>query len=612
MRRSNKNKKGGVLREDQIKDYTSVDLLYYNKSNELNDVQTNELNDVKTNELNDVQTNKEKEQIRKDTYSYLLFFLNEHMNRVSGNKDNKAEELLFSEDVSDKIGGINMQKLKLNYEKTFTEMNSNSKIKKFKDFEKNNILSNYSNFEANIKYYSNTFHDYLKNHYEKLNNKEIITYKYSKDKSKSINKEKIFGGFDQNSETLEKNEEILQDFCNFIGSVGFNLDKSFNQINQELDNYKRTNPPRWSQQDLENFQQFLNNNRQSHTTTNEVEYPDYNVNSYHMPTLPSRSQYSFTYRFRKYNYKLITSYDIDNIKYPSTAQDGNVIRDINFENMKDYILKQLEYINGLDEISKNIIKDYTRPYSYDLLKVYMVDPSPGFLDRYRNKKGITREQTKQCLGNAFCNIIFNVRNIQDQATQERIKNKTFDEDADDVYNRITEEEWRRILQIYLCSLNEVILAAPPVKKYFTCFRGSRQDDYAVPLPNQLVLNSDFTTTPIHFYPSNLRPVSLSFNFEASKTFYNFPPANGPTLYRVGVYPGCRLLFASPLTDFYLKRECEFFVPANHIVASFDVFTRRLDYNNRSNGDNICSTESHNGIYTKDVLLFPANPEMPPP
>jgi len=599
MRRSNKNKKGDVLREDKIKDYTSVDLLYYNKSN-------------------DVQTNIEKEQIRKDTYSYLLFFLNEHMNRVSGNKDNKAEELLFSEEVSSKIGRINMQQLKLNYEKTFTEMNSDSKIKKFEYFEQNNILSNYSNFEANISYYSNTFHDCLKNHYEKLNNKEKITYKYIQDKSKyiqdkskSINKEKIFGGFDRNSETLDKNEQILQDFCNFIGSAGFNLDKSFTQINQELDNYKRTNPPGWSQQDLENFKQFLNNNHQSHTITNHVEYPDYNVNTYNMPILGNRSQYTFTYRFRKYNYKLITSYDIDNIKYPSTAQDGSVIRDINFENMKDYILKQLEYINGLDEISKNIIKDYTRPYSYDLLKVYMVDPSPGFLDRYRTKKGITPQQTNRRLGNAFCNIIFNVLYIQDQATQERIKNKTFDEDADDVYNRITEEEWRRILQIYLCSLNEVILGAPSVKKYFTCFRGSRQDDYAVPLANQLVINNDFTTTPIHFYPSNLRPVSLSFNFEASEVFYNMQPSNNPTLYRVGVYPGCRLLFASPLTVDYLKQECEFFVPANHIVASFDLFTRKKDYNNRNNGDNICSNELYNGIYTKDVLLFPANPEMPP-
>ena len=40
------------------------------------------------------------------------------------------------------------------------------------------------------------------------------------------------------------------------------------------------------------------------------------------------------------------------------------------------------------------------------------------------------------------------------------KNKDYSDDADQIYNTITEEQWHIILQCYLTELNRIILGAP--------------------------------------------------------------------------------------------------------------------------------------------------------
>jgi hypothetical protein len=229
--------------------------------------------------------------------------------------------------------------------------------------------------------------------------------------------------------------------------------------------------------DLDKLINNIQNRNQEGYIVHNVQFTNYNCNDYNIPIRGDRHNYNFRYNFKLYNFRLITSYEMiilhhQLLNFPANQQ----IEDIDFEYMKRYIQQQEAYIAGLTTHERNIIKDYTNPFPFDFLKQYMIN-RVGFVNRYLDTIG--RMPINTDMGNAFCDIIFDVCGARlglTAADEDRIKNKTFSANADEIYNQIREDEWQEIFRIYLNQLNVIILGAPPVTQSFTCFRGSG-DDY---------------------------------------------------------------------------------------------------------------------------------------
>ena len=76
-----------------------------------------------------------------------------------------------------------------------------------------------------------------------------------------------------------------------------------------------------------------------------------------------------------------------------------------------------------------------------------------------------------------------------------------------------------------------------------------------------------------------------------------------TMYRILVKPGCKLLFASPLTHLNTTYEMEFIVPIHHVFASYNFFRKDETHNSFHNHINIC-LHNDDKINSKDIVLLP--------
>lgn len=260
--------------------------------------------------------------------------------------------------------------------------------------------------------------------------------------------------------------------------------------------------------------------------------------------------------------------------------------------LQEYINLQIAYIESLSNIDKHIIKDYTRPRTFNFLNSYISDPSPGWSQRYLRKWQLRNISDK--LSNSFWYIISTIFHDQNINTY---KNKTFYENADPFYDTITEDNWELILQIYLVEINRIVLGAPATTNNIFCFRGS-SSDYIMPTNTYTDQNG-----VINVFLSSSRPASISFNFDASFSFYDGGSGDNKTMYRILVTPGCKLLFASPLTDYRLRYEMEFIVPLHHVFASMNMFANVEAYNNFKNENNIC-LNNIDKLNSKDIVLLP--------
>ena len=462
-------------------------------------------------------------------------------------------------------------------------------IKKNYNYKKNKILDTYSNF--------NKYKDeYIKN--EKLleylsmlkpteNGIGTIPIIYNKDFnasnintlsklkkhiSKSSKSSKIFIGGESLSYTNQIFLPALQEFCHYAQNIGtFNNLSDIRLILQQL----------YTVHQSHNFialYNFIINNYDEIIYTYSINFHSYNLNDY--DNIRKLGDESFTRRSkcREYNKEIVMSYEIYQHYYKDYLQQ--------------YINLQIAYIESLSNIDKHIIKDYTRPRTFNFLNSYISDPSPGWIRRYLIKWQLTSISSR--LSNSFWYIISTLFPGQNINTY---KNKTFYENADPFYDTITEDNWELILQIYLVEINRIVLGAPATTNNIFCFRGS-SSDYIMPTNTYTDHNG-----VIDVFLSSSRPASISFNFDASLSFYNEGSSHNKTMYRILVTPGCKLLFASPLTDDSLRYEMEFIVPLHHVFASMNMFANVEAYNSFENENNIC-LNNIDKLNSKDIVLLP--------
>jgi len=560
--------------------------------------------------------NKNATKNEKDNVSYLILFINSRINYLADETDKDLDEIIVNsineknetkkkdeENEEDQIikEPMDIGKLITNHINFVSKATIDiDKYKQnYKDFDKNEILFNYLNFNDDKKYYLHEF----KKKYPKFFKSIEDDKKYSK-KMRNIDEpdyNQLLGGGFLLPATHDQESPIITNplFESFCKAHPFNGSNSPDKVIDELTRFKETIDDT-QKIEIDNIIEHIRSNKQKHIIKNEVSFSYYDVDKYNIGNNPVHHEtHEFDYTFTKYNYDIITSYELANISV--SGKEHEEIEDENFKNMNEYIKKQEEYIRQLSDVDKNIIKDYTNPRPFDLLKEFMANPSDGFIRRYQINNHYDDDICTE-FGNAFCDIIFEVFKITDQDIKDRISNKEFAETADDFYKDIKEEDWRIIFQIYLNRLNEIILGAPRVEKEFICFRGSSSD--YITNNSLFQMQSNDSETGMDIYLSYVRPTSISISYNAAKKFYDRgSDEQQRTLYRVIVTPMCKILFVSPLTYGDLKEELEFLVPLNHIFASKDLFKKDIIYNNRHSRYNICSNP-YNGVLTKDLMLFP--------
>jgi hypothetical protein len=470
------------------------------------------------------------------------------------------------------------------YEIYTKKYNSNSKTTY--NIKKDEILKTYMNFDETKYTKSKKVKEYLNMLKPTQNGYGDIPKtidKYFNKSSKKIHPDfirnsKIIKGGDSLSYTNQNYIPALLEFCqhhgSFIGPTDYDdikpillslsnlVDQSYNFIA---------------------LYYFIANNDQNLSYSYTIDFNNYDIDHYDIIEYNQRHPNYHTQFIRKcnhkeYNKEIILSYEIFQYYYR--------------DNLQNYIDQQILYISTLTNAEKNIIKDYIRPRTFNFLNGYITNPTPGFISRYLQKWNLPFVNTR--LGNSFCDIICAVLpriNIND------IKDNGYYDDAHISYNSITENEWQTILQLYLIELNRIILGAPATTTNLFCFRGSTSD--------YVVQNNTFTTPNdvINVHLSNSRPSSISFNFDAAKFFYNTGSYNTSIMYRVLVTPGCKLLFATPLSHNDTKYEMEFIVPIHHVFASNDLFTPTEAYNSFNNKHNICLNQIDK-INSKDIILLP--------
>ena len=332
----------------------------------------------------------------------------------------------------------------------------------------------------------------------------------------------------------------------------------------------------------------------------EISY-DILFHKYHIDT-------GYTGKLRLQNHlhifqKKIVYYDYNKDLILSYQKEQLELYQSNKEAIYEYILSQITYIHNLPEHYKRVLKDYTRLKSFSLYQEYCKDTTSDKSVFFTNYKQLFTEESHDDIiinkmSNAFADYILDILRSRGQhvdANVERsILDKGYYDNANEIYKTITVEEWKVILNKYLEDLTKIILEAPPVTCEFICYRGVA-DDYVKPnsaMSDIVVFNSS-------------RSSSVSFNYEASKKYYDKgPDEKKRTLYKVLIKPGCKLLFVSPLAGTDIKTEMELILPPNHSFLSLGTDAWRVlkTANNINNTNNICINE-RDIIRSKNLQLL---------
>lgn len=304
-------------------------------------------------------------------------------------------------------------------------------------------------------------------------------------------------------------------------------------------------------------------------------------------------------------------YNVDNILGYQGKQLNLYIK--NQEQINNYINQQYIYIQRLDEISRRILTDYTRFKSFTLYQEYVKAKEKNFTsgeivnnflktikDYYPEKYD---EDVKNVLlnnmGNAFIDIIEQLDIFKLGAgNYSNFKTAGYDDKSHENYSKITNEEWKQILEVYLIMLNNIIKNAPPVPVEFICYRGV-SNDYTNP---NMVITEDQETIPAFI---STRTGSISLNYEKSKHYYDLGKDDiTRTMYRILVLPGSKLLFVTPLAGEDIKEEMELITPSDQVFISNNWGTNKI-HNNYKNKNNICYSKD-DIINSKDLILIPPN------
>jgi hypothetical protein len=294
--------------------------------------------------------------------------------------------------------------------------------------------------------------------------------------------------------------------------------------------------------------------------------------------------------------KKIVYYDYNKDLILNYQKEQLELYQYNKEAIYEYILSQITYIHKLSEHYKRVLKDYTRLKSFSLYQEYCKDTTSDKSVFFTNYKQLFTDESPDDIiinkmSNAFADYILDILRIRgqyvDDIVESSILDKGYYDNANEIYKTITVEEWKVILNQYLEDLTKIILEAPAVTCEFICYRGVA-DDYVKPTSvtgdYKVVFNSS-------------RSSSVSFNYEASKKYYDKgPDEKKRTLYKVLIKPGCKLLFVSPLAGTDIKTEMELILPPNHSFLSLGTDTWRVlkTANNINNTNNIC-------INKKDII-----------
>jgi hypothetical protein len=364
---------------------------------------------------------------------------------------------------------------------------------------------------------------------------------------------------------------------------------------------------------LPDIYEIIKNNNTKHQITYKINYKKINVDKQIIaltsPFTPDGvdvrpdEDRDFTRIFEYYDY------NIDNILGYQGIQLN--LYNKNKEQINKYINDQYIYIKTLDEKSRRILTDYTRFKSFTLYQEYVKAKEKKFTsgeivnnflktikDYYPEKYD---EDVKNVLlnnmGNAFIDIIEQLNIFKLGAgNYSNFKTAGYDDKSHENYSKITNEEWKQILETYLIMLNNIIIKAPAVPVEFICYRGV-SNDYTNP---NMVITEDLETIPAFI---STRTGSISLNYEKSKHYYDLGTDDiTRTMYRILVLPGSKLLFVTPLAGEDIKEEMELITPSNQVFISNNWGTNKI-HNNYKNKNNICYSKD-DIINSKDLILIP--------
>jgi hypothetical protein len=424
-------------------------------------------------------------------------------------------------------------------------------------------------------------------------------------------KKKLKGG-DTVLQVASRNDDIrkLQEYCRLYGgnlkedNRVINIIKELKDMKNEADIFEYINSHNYVySKDKEEILYLYNNLRDIfHAIRNggtpinkqyKIEVKRFKVDSSLASLNIASDPYYFTQNITYYDYNadIILGFQKDQFDI-NTAYSRE---------MKAYIDAQYEYIRGLPVKDTRVLKDYTRLKSFTLYQEYCKDKTNFFTNFksicLQNAETVPEYFTKK-MSNSFASYIIEELGLEPYRARE-ILNKGYEENADSIYATISKDQWTRILDNYIKDLNRIILNAPAVTIPFVCYRGSTFD-YITPNETEVGRKAKFNST---------RSSSISFNYKASKEYYNKGTDPNRILYKILVSEGCKLLFVSPLAGNHIIHEMELIVPSIHsfISGGTDAWKVLDTSNNINNKNNICMDENDK-IKSKKLILLPPEPQ----
>jgi len=273
-----------------------------------------------------------------------------------------------------------------------------------------------------------------------------------------------------------------------------------------------------------------------------------------------------------------------------------------------FIDDQNKYLSSLTVAQRRLIRDYTKISSFDFYKFV--------------KSGATDDEIKdypKFFSDSFYKQISEVteHHLSAYTYNEWLANDRMarEDEPNSLYDNITVNEWKAILEKFIKDLSDIINNAPPVLHPIHCFRGStshyiitsgklEQRNYI----NMIPANID---TPEIFISDRIS--SYTFSFDVANIFRKDPITTRYTdtsmIYRACIMPLCRVLLVAPISA--LPEEFEFISAPGSIFLYDHSDGTEKSHNNHKKIYGICSNETDvNNCFTSITTYLIQTPIKP--
>lgn len=329
----------------------------------------------------------------------------------------------------------------------------------------------------------------------------------------------------------------------------------------------------------------------------ELNVEKYDLNSSNLVEIkPYIFKKSFT--FNDYNAGIIKGYELPLLQCK--------------EHYQRFIDYQIRYLKSLSIHDARCIRDYTNVIAFT-----------HYINKYKqnifNIEDIKASPEAKKIGDIFAYFVFmyitdqgktTIKQRLDENDDLKLLCKDFivhfnnhslpknDEECHPIYYELLDnDDWNIILKNFMINLNKLILQSPETKEELIVYRGSRI--------NYAYTNGMYNNIP---YYQNDRIVSYSFNYHASKSYYDKFDKSDNIIYRVIVPIGSRVLFTTPFINREdITHELEIITFENQIlIPTISILQKHFKSKPHDIFKTIEDNVYNNINMTNNIVLDPAN------